>query len=116
MKKLILSTVLLALSSHAYSDWAWFNGASVLKLLNQTDTYGECMVYIDKILADQLPTCPSRWVALSCDGTFNNRDVAARMYDAALMAMAIEKKVNVLVDDSKKHNGYCVATRIDLLN
>ena len=116
MKKLILSTVLLALSSHAYSDTAWIRGASIDRMLNQTDAYGECMVYLDKTLADEGLNCPSRWVTLSCDGTFNNRDVAARMYDAAMMAMAMEKKVNILVDDSKKQNDYCVAKRIDLLN
>ena len=116
MKKLILSTVLLALSSHAYSDTAWIMGASIDRMLNQSDAYGECMVYVDKTIADEGLNCPSKWVALSCDGTFNNRDVAARMYDAAMMAMAMEKKVNVRVDDSKKQGGYCVAKRIDLLN
>ena len=116
MKKLILCTVLLALSSHAYSDRAWFNGASIARILNQTNAFGECMVFIDEVLADEGLNCKSSWVALSCDGTFNNRDVAARMYDAAMMAMAMEKKVNILVDDSKKQNDYCVAKRIDLLN
>ena len=116
MKKLILSALLLALSSHAYSDTAWFNGASIMKILNQTNTFGECMVFMDKTIADAGLDCPSKWVALSCDGTFNNRDVAARMHDVAMMAMAMEKKVNVLIDDTKKQSGYCVAKRIDLLN
>ena len=116
MKKLIISAVLLALSGQAYSDTAWFNGASIVKILNQTNTFGECMVFMDKTIADAGLNCPSKWVALSCDGTFNNRDVAARMHDVAMMAMAMEKKVNVLIDDTKKQSGYCVAKRIDLLN
>ena len=91
------------------------NGASITKILNQTNTFGECMVFMDKTIADAGLDCPSKWVALSCDGTFNNRDVAARMHDAAMMAMAMEKKVNVLIDNTKKQNGYCVAKRIDLL-
>jgi hypothetical protein len=60
MKKLILSTVLLALSSHAYSDTAWIMGASIDRMLNQSDAYGECMVYLDKTLADEGLNCAGR--------------------------------------------------------
>ena len=116
MKKLTLSLALLALSNHAYSDTAWITNATVIQVLNQSNTYGECMLYIDKTIADSGLDCPSRWVALSCDGTYNNRDVAARMYDAGMMAIALDKKVNVRVDDAIKHNGYCVVKRMDLKN
>ena len=116
MKTLILSIALLALSNHAYSDTAWVKGATVERVLNQSDAYGGCMLFVDKAIADSILNCPSRWVSLSCDGTFNNRDVAARMYDVGMMAIALDKKVNIRVDDAIKHSGYCVVKRMDLKN
>jgi hypothetical protein len=114
MKTLILSIALLALSNHAYSDTAWVKGATVERVLNQSDAYGGCMLFVDKAIADSILNCPSRWVSLSCDGTFNDRDVAARMYDTGIMAIALDMKLNIFVDDTKKHNSYCVAKRVDL--
>ena len=116
MKKLILSALLLALSSHAYSDTAWIKNATIKQVLNQSNAYGGCMLFLDTVIADSGLDCPNRWVALSCDGTFNNRDVAARMYDVGMMAIALDKKVSVEVDDTKKHSGYCVVKRMDMKN
>jgi len=114
MKKLILSMALLALSNHAYSDTAWIHNATITQVLNRSDAYGGCMLYLDTLIADTGLGCPSKWVALSCDGTYNNRDVAARMYDVGMMAIALDKKVNIQVDDTKKHHGYCVVKRMDM--
>ncbi len=116
VKTFILSLTLLALSNHAYSDTAWIKGATIKQVLNQSNAYGGCMLYLDTAIADSGLDCPSKWVALSCDGTFNNRDVAARMYDVGMMAIALDKKVNIRVDDAIKHSGYCVVKRMDLKN
>jgi hypothetical protein len=116
MKRLILGLVFLALSNQAYSDTAWIKNTSIKQVLNQSNTYGGCMLFLDTAIAEIGLACPGRWVALSCDGTFNNRDVAARMYDLAIVAIALDKKVSVEVDDTKKHNGYCVVKRMDLKN
>ena len=114
MKILILSLALLALSNHAYSDTAWINNATIKNVLNRSNAYGGCMLYLDTLIADTGLDCPSKWVALSCDGTYNNRDVAARMHDVGMMAMALDKKVNLQLDDTKMHNGYCVVIRMDM--
>jgi hypothetical protein len=117
MKKLILSLVFLALSNHAFSDAAWINSAKIKQVLNQSNAYGGCMLLLNKSIADSGLDCPaSNWVALSCDGTFNNRDVAARMYDVGMMSIALDKKLSVQVDDSKKHAGFCVVKRMDMKN
>ena len=116
MKKLILSLVLVVMSSPTYSDTAWIKDAIIKQVLNQSNAYGECMFFLDTAIADSGLDCPDRWVALSCDGTFNNRAVAARMYDLGLMAIALDKKVSVLVDDTKTHSGYCVVKRMDMKN
>jgi hypothetical protein len=114
MKTIILGMALLVLGNHAYSDDAWIRDATVNQVLNQSNAYGGCMLYLDTAIADTGLDCPSRWVALSCDGTFNDRDVAARMYDLGMMAIALDKKVNIRVDDAMKHSGYCVVKRMDL--
>ena len=116
MKKFILSLALLVLSNPTYSDTAWIKNATIKQVLNQSKAYGGCMFFLDTAIADSGLSCPNRWVTLSCDGTFNDRDVAARMYDLGLMAITLDKKVSVLVDDTKTHSGYCVVIRMDLKN
>ena len=114
MKTIILGMALFVLGNHAYSDDAWIKNATVTRVLNQSNAFGGCMFYVDTRIADTGLDCPSSWVALSCDGTFNNRDVAARMYDMGMMAIALDKKVDIRVDDAMKHSGYCVVKRMDL--
>ena len=116
MKNLTMGLAFVVLSSSAFSDTAWIKNATIKQVLNQSEVYGGCMFFLDTAIAEVGLDCPDRWVALSCNGTFNNRDVAARMYDLGLMAIALDKKVSVLVDDSKTHSGYCVVKRMDLKN
>ena len=79
-------------------------------------TFGGCMVYLSSAVntASPAPNCPSNWVSLSCDGTYAAKDVASLMLDQAQLAWATKRQVLVKVDDSKLHNGYCTATRIDV--
>jgi len=57
----------------------------------------------------------SGWVSFSCTGTYNSKDLAFYMLDQAQLALSLNKTVSVTVDDTKTHNGYCVATRIDVI-
>jgi hypothetical protein len=85
-KKLAKILLMLGLVQPAYSDTGWVENATVLQTLVQDNTYGNCMVYLDKLIADTGLDCPSRWIAFSCDGTFNARDVASKMLDSVMMA------------------------------
>ena len=78
--------------------------------------YGGCLVYLAKPLNSAIPSvnCPSNWMALSCDGTYNAKDAANLMLDQAQLAWATKRSVYVTVDDTKLHNGYCTATSIDV--
>jgi hypothetical protein len=40
--------------------------------------------------------------------------MAFRMLDQAQLAFALQKTVYVVIDDTKKHNGYCTAVRLDV--
>jgi len=73
------------------------------------------MALINKTLSEYGLNCPSAWVSFSCDGTFNTQAIGFRKLDQAQMAMALNKRVHLYIEDSKKHNGYCFARRIDIV-
>jgi hypothetical protein len=80
-------------------------------------TFGGCMALLDKPIntASNVPNCPANWVSFSCTGTFTSKDMAFHLLDQAQLALALNKQVMVIVDDTKKHNDYCFALRIDVI-
>lgn len=84
-------------------------------LVSDGSRWGGCMVLLSKDPADLLPAC-GRWLTFSCDGTYTDPVRAYRMLDQAQLAVATGMAVNVTVDESKKHNGYCFASRIDVIS
>lgn len=87
-----------------------------------SDIYGGCMAGLavatnTAVVAAGQPTlnCPGNYVSFSCTGTYSSKDIAFYMFDQAQLALALNKQVYLAIDDTKKHNGYCFATRIDVL-
>ena len=58
---------------------------------------------------------PASPVTFSCTGTFTDAVRAYRMLDQAQLALVTAKIVSVTINDANKHNGYCFAQRIDVL-
>ena len=116
MKRLAAAMLLVGCVTPALADIAWVRNATIQKTLIQDNKYGGCMILVDQTIASVGLNCPSRWISLSCDGTFSSKANAQNMLDSAQMAFALNKKANVQIDDSKKHNGYCVAVRFDVNN
>jgi len=83
-------------------------------LVADDDNWGGCMVLLSEDPAQLLPACRSGWVTFSCNGTYTDPVRAYRMLDQAQLALATGMQVTVTVDDSRTHNGYCFASRIDL--
>jgi len=79
-------------------------------------TYGGCMAALAKTISSATPSvnCLGQWVSFSCDGTYASKDTASLMFDQAQLAWATKRPVYVQVDDTKLHNGYCTAIRLDL--
>ncbi len=79
--------------------------------------YGGCMVALGVAVSKAVPivNCPGNWVSFSCNGTYISKDLAFYMLDQAQLALSLNKQVFVTVDDTKKHNGYCFASRIDVI-
>ena len=82
------------------------------------DRFGGCMVALSVAPSEEGLNCPAgrKWVTFSCTGTHTSKSSAMRMLDAAQLAFVTGKSVQVWVDDSKTHNGYCFVERIDVLS
>ena len=79
------------------------------------DRFGGCMVALSVSPSGEGLDCSSSWVTFSCTGTHTSKSNALRMYDSAQLAFVTGRTVIVEVDDTKKHNGHCFASRIDVL-
>lgn len=92
--------------------------ATVTRTLLHADSFGGCMAKLDQPIntATNAPNCPGYWVTFSCVGTYTSKELAFHMLDQAQLALALSKQVYVLLTDNKKHNGYCFAKRIDVIN
>lgn len=79
--------------------------------------FGGCMAALDDAPSDSGLDCPagSKWVTFSCTGEHATTSDALRMYDSAQLAFATGRRVRVWVDDTRKHNGFCFVSRIDVL-
>ena len=105
----------------AYADKATFK-ATVLRTLVTAETnsngsakFGGCMAYLSVSPQKSGLNCPAgSWVTMSCSGNLTSKANAMRLFDSAQLAFVTNKTVSVTVDDSKKHNGWCFAARIDV--
>jgi len=90
--------------------------ANVTRVLIASDiSFGGCMAQLSVSPQTVLPGCQSSWVTFSCSGDFTDEVRAYRMVDVAELALATGKRVSVFFRDDQKHNGYCFAYRIDVL-
>lgn len=116
MKVLIFT---LAVSSMIYSSTVYSAKETVTtkvtKVLVDDTNFGQCMVQLDVPINNIGLECKSNWVTFSCSGDFSSKDIAYHKFENAQISLVLGKKVKIYVDDTKKHNGYCYAYRVDLL-
>ncbi|MGB5621843.1 MAG: hypothetical protein WBN65_05060 [Gammaproteobacteria bacterium] len=112
----VMGVIACLSASVTEADTAFFRTSVDRTLMTGDSKFGGCMALLSKTFADVLPACGNRWVTFSCDGTYTDPVRAYRMLDQAQLALATGMEVNVMVDDSKKHNGYCFASRIDVIS
>lgn len=79
--------------------------------------WGGCMAQLEFSLSSEGLDCAGRWVTFSCAGedAHASKEAASRLFDAALLAFALDRQVQVTVDDAKKQTGYCYASKVELL-
>jgi hypothetical protein len=84
-------------------------------LVTADESFGGCMAGLKLTGNARLPAgCSPNFVTFSCSGQYTDPVRAYRMLDQAQLALAGGKPIVVYVDDSKKHSGYCFASRIDV--
>ena len=118
IKSIIVCVMLSsALAGYTLNSQAATSGltTTVTRVLTDTLYYGGCMAALATSPSTKLPGCSAGWVSFSCTGTFADKALAFANFENAKMALAMNKQVYVLFDDSKKHNGYCFARRVDVI-
>jgi hypothetical protein len=115
-RRAILGTALLLWAFPSGADTANFEAFVERTLVTGDSTHGGCMALLSQPIKEKLRGCWGGWVSFSCDGTFTDPVRAYRMLDQAQLALATGMRVLVVVDNTKVHNGYCVASRIDVLS
>lgn len=87
----------------------------VLRVLTIADgSFGGCMVLLDQSVPGAGLDCPGNWVTFSCTGDYTTVNQAKSMFEAAQVAFALDRRVNVRVDDTRRHNGWCYADRFEI--
>jgi hypothetical protein len=86
--------------------------AKVVAVLHSADSrFGGCMARLDTSPSDSGSSCRA-WATFSCTGDFTSKDNAYRMFDMSQMAFSLGKDVEMDLNDSRTHNGYCFVERM----
>jgi len=109
---LIFSTALFSATTFAATAGLVANVTTVM--VANDGNFGGCMALLSVDPQSVLPACGGGWVTFSCTGDFGDQTLAYRSLDQAQLALASGKSIYVTIDDSKRHNGYCFANRIDV--
>lgn len=113
-RRLVAFAVLLSVVPMGNGAGAFISG-NIERTLVTEGAFGGCMALLDKTIRTETGLdCESRWVSFSCTGEFASKDIAYKMFDSAQMAMVLEYPVRLIIDDSRKHNGYCFAKRVEV--
>ena len=105
---LLLSITFIPTANAAFF---WVTGKITQTLADSV--YGGCMIHLDVRLPAQ---CMNQgWVSLDCKGVYYNAIDGNNKFSSALTAFSLDKTVSVFVNDDVKHNGYCVARRVDII-
>jgi hypothetical protein len=114
-KNFVISVVILLMGfPHAASAAISATSGTVEELLSSDSLFGECMA---RVQGYRPPSdCSPVWVSVDCAGDFNSKESSRRMFEVFQMALALEKPVDVFVEDTQRHNGWCVVKRVDVRN
>jgi len=85
---------------------------TIKRVLVDSKIYGGCMIQISANIGNGCPN--GGWVSLDCTNTFYSATDSKNKYALALTAFSLDKQVTVVVDNTKKHNAFCVARRVDM--
>lgn len=109
----MLLGLLISWSSLASSSQVFYTG-TVTAVLVDSVNFGGCMALMTPGPEATLTNCGAGWVTFSCTGDFNTKTLGNSKLQMAQLAKVANLNVGLVVDDTKMHNGYCFAQRIDV--
>ena len=112
MTRLICLLIAISASGQTQSAQAWLTTKITRNLVGSVN-YGGCMIRVDTLPSTVLADCPD-WVTFSCSGDFNSKAEGNLKLQSAQLGLLTGYQIYLQIDDTKKHNGYCYARRIDV--
>ena len=103
-----IACLLISPASQSASE---FVSGQISRFMLDEVYYGKCMINVKHSASID---CPQQWVSFDCEGNYLKKSDAARMWDTATLAYALGKSVEIRLDDTRKNNGYCIATRLNI--
>ena len=117
-RRIVVGTLalLLAMPLTASATTLQFNATVKRTLAAEETSFGGCMVFLSVSPATEGLNCNpgGNWVTFDCAGDYLGKASALRMFDSAQLAFMTGRTVRVWVDDTRKHNGWCLVERIDV--
>ncbi|MEQ9451357.1 MAG: hypothetical protein RJQ07_07200 [Pseudomonadales bacterium] len=120
----------LLISTSVYAIEADIVGARIVRVLVTGDSvHGGCMALLDRDISTsstasvnldclQPGGASDRWVTFACNapetGVWPASRAAQRTFEMAQLAYALQSRVRVKVDDSRKINGHCFSSAIQV--
>ena len=105
------------MSGEAFAGEGRIKSADVTALLVDDTDFGGCMAELSPGPQTILGDCGGDWVTFDCLGGFpeGTKANASQKFSQAQLALVMSNKVRVYISNDRKANGFCFATRIDII-
>ena len=120
----LVTAISIASTPFALASQALTQEVTVGAALQEHNNYGGCMVRIDPTPSDAMLdgsflNCPTgdSFVSFDCLNKSGqvSKNTAVQMFQTAQLALVTGKKVQFVLDDEVKLDGWCLARRVDLI-
>ncbi len=120
----LVTAIAMASTPIALATQALTQQVAIGSTLQAHNNYGGCMVRIDPAPSDAMLdgsflNCPTgdSFVSFDCLNTSGqvSKNTAIQMFQTAQLALVTGKKVQFVLDDEVKLDGWCLARRVDLI-
>lgn len=91
----------------------WAKVSRVISSEPGDTSLGECAAVTSPGPQSTGLNCGNNFVTFDCKGQYGSKSSGSVRYSNAQLAMVTDKYMRIIVDDSRKHNGYCLAVRAD---
>ena len=117
MRFLKLAVLVFVLgSSFAHADSAWIRKVLGSEIIVDSSAYGQCMVRFsaDVDVQSYLPLCRPGHITFDCGAELpgSTRINSLEKFDVAKTAIALGRKISLLITDDQTIDGFCLARQI----